>query len=245
MTLSQLPRRAVRGMLRHTTGPIGSVRQVSTTAPHIVLTFDDGPDDTGTERVLAALDRFGATATFFVLVPRARRRQTLLKEIVAAGHEIGLHGIDHRNLTRLPAAEVLRRTRAGKAELEDLLGSRVVWFRPPYGAQLLSTWWAIRRCDLMSVVWGPTPADWRDVSEREMAASAMEGSGPGAIVLAHDGFAGPQDGVDDGPPPPIDRGLLATLMLEGFAERGLAGRSLAAALATGGSAVRWAWFRRE
>ena len=71
------------------------------------------------------------TPTFFVLVPRARRQRGLLGEIVAAGHEIALHGIDHRPLTQFSPADVRRRTEDGRAELEDLIGMTVRWFRPP------------------------------------------------------------------------------------------------------------------
>jgi peptidoglycan/xylan/chitin deacetylase (PgdA/CDA1 family) len=230
-------------VLRRLTPPVGTVRAVRTARPHLVLTYDDGPDPPGTEAVLTALAEHRATATFFVLVARARRHRRLLNEIAAAGHEIGLHGIDHRRLTGLPAREVLRRTAAGRAELEDLLAAPVRWFRPPYGAQLPVTWWAIRRAGLTPVVWGPTAADWLPLPEPELAARAMVGAAPGAILLAHDGWPGPDVGVDDGPVPPIDRGRLAKLLLAGLAEQGLVARSLRDALVDG-VAARWAWFRR-
>jgi len=236
--------RAARAAYRKLTRPVGTVRAVRTDAAQIVLTYDDGPDPQGTGPVLEALARFGATATFFVLTPRARQHRNLLAEIVAAGHEVGLHGIDHQRLTRFPAPEVRRRTLEGKAVLEDLLQAPVRWFRPPYGAQLPATWWAVRRAGLEPVVWGPTPADWRALPEPDLAADAMVGAAPGAIVLAHDGYAGPQDGAEDGDPPNLDRGRLTTLMLRGYQERGLTGRSLSTVLGEGGGLARWGWFRR-
>ncbi len=236
-------RRAARAAVRRFSGPIGTLRAVRTHAPHIVLTYDDGPHEVNTEPVLEALAHHRATATFFVLVGRATRHPGLLSEIVAAGHEVGLHGIDHRRLTTFPATEVLRRTRDGRAQLEDLVGAPVRWFRAPYGAQRPSTWLAIRRAGLVPVFWGPTPADWEHLPETTLAERALAGSGPGEIVLAHDGHAGPEDGVDDGPPPTFDHGLLARLMLEAFAARGLAGRSISDALDHGREA-RWAWFTR-
>jgi peptidoglycan/xylan/chitin deacetylase (PgdA/CDA1 family) len=233
----------VRAAAPHLTGPIGSVRSVRTELPHIVLTYDDGPDIPGTTAVLSNLAKHDATATFFVLVPKARRHRGLLNEIMAAGHEIALHGVDHRRLTTFSAREVLRRTRAGRAELEDLIGAPVRWFRPPYGAQLPATWVAIRSAGLTPVVWGPTPRDWEDLTETELATQSLVGSGQGAIVLAHDGYAGLDDGADDGPEPRFDRGLLTSLMLDQYRERGLVGRSLGDALVHG-KAVKWAWFRR-
>jgi peptidoglycan/xylan/chitin deacetylase (PgdA/CDA1 family) len=223
--------------------PVGTVRAVATTEPDVVLTYDDGPDPRDTAPILEQLEKHGATATFFVLTGRAKQHSSLLCEVMAAGHEIALHGIDHTRLTQYPAAEVLRRCKQGKAELEELTGREVRWFRAPYGALQLPHWLAVRRAGMEPVGWGPTPGDWRHVAEEEMAADAMHALAAGEIMLAHDGFAGPGDGVDDGPQPVLDRGRLAGLMLNGLQERGLRARSLGEALTAGDHARRWAWFR--
>jgi peptidoglycan/xylan/chitin deacetylase (PgdA/CDA1 family) len=232
-----------RPVWRLVTRPVGTVREVVTAQAHLVLTYDDGPDPAATPGVLASLAEFGATATFFVLVGRARTHRGLLEETLAAGHEIALHGIDHTRLTAYSASEVRRRTRDGRHELEDLTGRPVRWFRAPYGALLPPHWAAVRSAGLKPVGWGPTPGDWRSLPESRLAAEALDGCSAGGILLAHDGFAGPSDGVDDGPPPAIDRGKLASLMLAGLRDRGLSGRSLGSAL-TDGRTRSWAWFHR-
>ncbi|MEO7235452.1 MAG: polysaccharide deacetylase family protein, partial [Lapillicoccus sp.] len=119
-------------------GVLASV--VATTAPSLVLTFDDGPDPANTPRVLEVLRDRGASATFFVLMTRVRREPRLLAELMAAGHEVGLHGPDHRVLTQFSSREVRRRTEEARRELEDVTGTAVRWFRPPYGAQTPATW---------------------------------------------------------------------------------------------------------
>jgi peptidoglycan/xylan/chitin deacetylase (PgdA/CDA1 family) len=219
----------------------GSAVAVRTDGPEIVLTFDDGPEPDGTDRVLAALDRAGATATFFVLLTRVRRYRGLLDEVLAAGHEVALHGVDHRALPTLPAGEVGRLIRAGKAELEDAAGRPVRWYRPPYGRQTVRNWRAITAAGLLPVLWGPTTWDWKHVSADERLEKAQRGIVPGAIVLAHDGFAGPDDGACDGPPPLLDRGAMVSAVLDRYAARGLHARSLEQVLARG-SLVRQTWF---
>ncbi|MGY1708520.1 polysaccharide deacetylase family protein [Geodermatophilus sp. SYSU D00758] len=219
----------------------GSVVSVRTDHPEVVLTFDDGPEPGGTDRVLAALADARATATFFVLLGRVRRHPGLLAEVVAAGHEVALHGADHRALPTLPADEVARTLRDGKAELEDVTGRPVRWSRPPYGRQTVRNWRAATAAGLLPVLWGPTTWDWKDVPDAERVARAQQGVRPGAIVLAHDGFAGPEDGAGDGPPPVLDRGELIAGVLAGWAERGLAARSLQHALERG-ALVRETWF---
>ncbi|GAA1313092.1 polysaccharide deacetylase family protein [Saccharothrix xinjiangensis] len=224
-------------------GIAGSVCGVRTAEPHVVLTYDDGPEPGSTEAVLAALGDFGATATFFVLLTRARRSPGLLAEVAAEGHEIALHGPDHRRLTGLPTREVELRTRAARAELEDLTGRRTTWFRPPYGTQSPRTWRAVTRDGLVPVLWGPVLRDWSDVPQSDRVAGAVRDSRAGSIVLGHDGFAGPEDGVDDGPVPVVDRGDLTRRLLGAYGERGLVGRSLGDALVSGEQSRR-AWFRR-
>jgi peptidoglycan/xylan/chitin deacetylase (PgdA/CDA1 family) len=231
----------VRRLILPLTAPIGSVRAVRPRRELAVLTYDDGPQPGGTDRVLAALADAGSTATFFILVGRARRFPGLLADVVAAGHEIALHGIDHVRLTTMSPAQVRTRTRDGRRELEDLAGQQVRWFRPPYGAQRPGTWAAIRSTGLVPVVWSNEVRDWQDDTVDELAARASAVRS-GSVVLLHDGYADASDGVDDGPPPGFDRGELSRRILAGLGERGLAAASLRDALAAG-TAVRGAWFR--
>ena len=226
---------------------LGSVEAVETAEPEIVLTFDDGPDPVGTPAVLDALAAHGATATFFVLLSRVRRFPELLARVREAGHEVGLHGVDHQRLTGFSYADAAARTAAAKTELEALTGEPLRWFRPPYGAQTPATWLAVRRVGLAPVLWGPTTWDWRDVPQDDRVRKAQQGAQAGAVLLAHDAFAGASDGaVDDGNglvAPGVDRFDLLDRVLTAYAAEGLRGRSLGDALAHG-SPVRAARFRR-
>jgi peptidoglycan/xylan/chitin deacetylase (PgdA/CDA1 family) len=235
--------RAARRTVRRGAGVLlGSAVEVRTDAPDVVLTFDDGPEPGGTDRVLSALADAGAGATFFVLLTRVRRYRSLLDEVVAAGHEVALHGVDHRALPTLPPEEVGRLVRDGRAELEDAVGQAVRWYRPPYGRQTVRNWRAVTAAGMLPVLWGPTTWDWKsDVSDAERLDKSLQGVARGSIVLAHDGFAGPEDGACDGPPPTLDRGELIAAVLDGYAARGLRARSLGQALGDGGL-VRETWF---
>jgi peptidoglycan/xylan/chitin deacetylase (PgdA/CDA1 family) len=232
---------ARRGARRAVGAVVGSVVEVRTDAPHVVLTFDDGPEPGGTDRVLAALADAGATATFFMLLTRVRRYPSLCAEVVAAGHEVALHGVDHTALPTLPAPDVVRLLRDGRSELEDATGCPVRWSRPPYGRQTMRNWRAATAAGLLPVLWGPTTWDWKDVTPAERLARSLDGVRRGAVVLAHDGFAGADDNAFDGPAPVLDRGTLIRGVLESYGEHGLAARSLRDALA-GGRPVLESWF---
>jgi peptidoglycan/xylan/chitin deacetylase (PgdA/CDA1 family) len=232
---------ARRGVRRSVGRVAGSAVAVRTDEPDVVLTFDDGPEPGGTDRILQALERAGSTATFFVLLTRVRKYRSLLDEVVAAGHEVALHGVDHRALPTLPPDEVAGLLRGGRAELEDAAGRPVRWYRPPYGRQTVRNWRAVTAAGMVPVLWGPTTWDWKDVAHEERLHKAQQDIRPGAIVLAHDGFAGAEDGACDGPPPVLDRGELISSVLEHYAGRGLRSRSLELALDRG-SLVRESWF---
>ena len=80
----------------------------------MALTFDDGPDPLGTPAVLAALRELGWTATFFLLGSQVRRYPDVARAVLAAGHEIALHGDEHRNHLFRPAGWVAPRPRRGR-----------------------------------------------------------------------------------------------------------------------------------
>lgn len=226
-------KRIGRPVIERATALIGSVVAVRTRAPEIVLTFDDGPEPGGTEQVLAALAERDASATFFVLSTRIRRHPGLLREILAAGHEIGLHGADHQPLPRFDADATRQRTRDASAELADLVGREIRWFRPPYGRQTLANWRGVRAAGLMPVFWGPTTWDWRDIDQQERVAKAMQGARPGAIVLAHDGFATTADGAIEDVQHTLDRRDLINQVLDRYTARGWRAVSLERALDRG------------
>ncbi|HEY8073786.1 MAG TPA: polysaccharide deacetylase family protein, partial [Labilithrix sp.] len=67
----------------------------------VVLTFDDGPDPEHTRAVLDALDARSAKATFFVIGTKAEKHADVVREIVARGHAVGVHGFAHDRLFSL------------------------------------------------------------------------------------------------------------------------------------------------
>ncbi|WP_163008836.1 polysaccharide deacetylase family protein, partial [Streptomyces sp. S5] len=61
----------------------------------VALTFDDGPDPLSTPHFLRALEALRVRATFFVLGSRLERAPELGRRMVAAGHEVAVHGWQH------------------------------------------------------------------------------------------------------------------------------------------------------
>ena len=238
-------RRAVRRAIDPVLAPVGSLAGVHVGvegAAPVGLTFDDGPDPSSTPLVLAALAHAGVSATFFMLTERAERHRPLVKEIVAAGHEVGLHGPDHQRLTSLGASAVQHRLVGARHLLEDLTQNPVRWFRPPFGSQSLSTYVAIRRAGLAPVVWSAEGEDWVSQPPSCVAARVMAPLRPGGIVLLHDALAG--DPREPSKPDPLRdiRGDVAAAVLNGLVARDLKGTTIGNLVAQGRPHLT-AWFR--
>lgn len=214
-------------------GLLGAVWR--TRGPDLVVTVDDGPDADQTPRFLDVLAQRDARATFFVLGTRVGRYPDLLEEVVAAGHEVALHGPDHRPLTDFGYREARDRLRAARVDLEDRLGEPVPWYRPPYGAIGPTGAAAVRAAGMTPVLWSATTWDWREATDAERLTRALGGLRPGAVLLAHDGIAGAADGDVDRPAALVDRAGHLARVLDEAASRGLAMRALGVAVSAHGS----------
>lgn len=203
----------------------------------VILTFDDGPRRPDTQAVVAELARAGAYATFFTLLVRARAERTMLADLLAEGHGVALHGVDHRRLTRVSPAQLPRLLRDARAELEDLTQARVPFFRPPYGAQSADVWQAIVGAGMVPVVWQRECREW-DAASPDAAFSQLENLEPGMVVLAHDTVAEVDDGAESFDLPWVDRGAFTAAVLARLASQGLIATSLGRALRTGSPAWR-------
>ena len=105
------------------------------TDPHKVsLTFDDGPDPVWTPRILDVLKARGVKAAFFIVGHNGEFNPSLVKRIVAEGHEIGNHTYTHANLTKISRTRMRLELDATQRLIESLTGRSTTLFRPPYNA---------------------------------------------------------------------------------------------------------------
>lgn len=155
------------------------------------LTYDDGPDPRQTPALLDLLAERGTRATFFLLTGPARRHPEIVRRMRAEGHEVGLHGIDHTRITTLSTAQVRERLRRGMAELQEITGERVRYYRPAYGAQTVQQVVAARRLGLLPMLWSGWASDWEDTSVATAVDRAAAAVHPGCVLLLHDAVGDP------------------------------------------------------
>jgi peptidoglycan/xylan/chitin deacetylase (PgdA/CDA1 family) len=154
---------------------------------HIALTFDDGPDPLSAPHFLRFLDARGIRATFFLLGSMLVRSPGLAKDMAAAGHEIAVHGWQHRPLPlRGPRATYDDLGRARDA-VADVIGRRPTLFRPPYGVMSTAAHLACRRLELAPVLWTCWGEDWRRrATPRSVEDTVLRDLRGGGTILLHD-----------------------------------------------------------
>ena len=99
--------------------------------------------EASTRLVLELCARHQATGTFFVVGCVAERHPTLVKEIVAAGHEVASHTWDHRRIPDQSRDAFRESVRKTKAVLEGLTGTPCVGFRAPSFSIVRGEEWAL------------------------------------------------------------------------------------------------------
>ena len=153
----------------------------------VALTFDDGPHPRGTPATLAALDTLGVRATFFLVGEQVRRAPVLAAEIVAAGHEVGVHGDRHRNLLRLTPTQVRDDLARAEATIARATGRTPRLYRPPYGVLTCAGLVHAHRLGWEPLLWTRWGRDWRArATPASIASDATAHLSGREVILLHD-----------------------------------------------------------
>jgi peptidoglycan/xylan/chitin deacetylase (PgdA/CDA1 family) len=158
----------------------------SKAADEVALTFDDGPSRTQTPAILETLDRLGARATFFEEGRHVRGREALMRQILAAGDEIGNHSFHH---PVDPGAGELASTQAA---IRAATGFTPCLFRPPYGELDRKEKAAALADGLQMVFWTLDSEDDQHPGVGPIRVRVVRRAKPGSIVLLHDGGRHPE-----------------------------------------------------
>lgn len=160
----------------------------------IALTFDDGPNDPYTFRLLEILAAHQIRATFFMIGRFVRQRPDIVRAVQAAGHLIGNHTMTHPWLVMESPANVRRELADCNAALEDVLGERVSYFRPPHGSRRPDVLRTARELGLTPVMWNVIGHDWESGIRAEDVLRHVETgirrnrrAGWGSNIVLHDG----------------------------------------------------------
>lgn len=160
----------------------------STDEKVLALTFDDGPNEPFTSRLLDVLDRRDVRATFFQIGRCADRFPSTTRRIVDSGHVLGNHSFNHSFTRYLTEPDQRREIERAQEVLQRVAGVTPALYRPPW----LCSWpWVLRTVQdhglqVVSGTFGH-PLEIFQPSGERMAAVAARITRPGSMIIFHDG----------------------------------------------------------
>ena len=155
-------------------------------AREIYLTFDDGPDEEWTPRILDLLAAHDASATFFVVGRNAEQGASLLRRMHEAGHRIGNHGYSHRHPWLMTATSARIEVRRGTDAIAQAIGVPPRHFRPPFGRSRPAMVEEAKRCGQRVVLWDLSAIDWGPFAKPDSVERRLGRARATDVVLLHD-----------------------------------------------------------
>ena len=151
--------------------------------PMVAITFDDGPIEATTTRLLDALALREVQATFFLVGEFIPGNEALITRMAADGHQIGVHSYSHIRITDLSRSDFDLEVSKTRAQLQEILGSRPFWLRPPYGLvdDSVQKW-----ANSPIILWSVDPEDWKDRDSKRIVGEVLSRVRDGDIILFHD-----------------------------------------------------------
>lgn len=153
----------------------------------VALTYDDGPNDPHTLRLLDVLAKHNVSATFFLIGRYVLQKPEIAREVARAGHVIGNHTFTHPLLIFKSNREIRKELAQCRQALQDAIGEHSNLFRPPFGGRRPSTLRVAREMDLEPIMWNVTGYDWNAPPAAVIEQKVSRQVSGGDVILLHDG----------------------------------------------------------
>ncbi|MBI4331283.1 MAG: glycosyltransferase [Chloroflexi bacterium] len=153
----------------------------------VALTFDDGPNDPYTTRILDVLKDSGVKATFFAIGENVELFPATARRIVEEGHVIGNHSYSHdanHALTGRGREDI----RLAQEAIFRTVGLEPHLYRPPHGKKSPWELQYLKKINLVEVTWTAATNDQVAKTPEKLALEIVGKVKPGRIILLHDGY---------------------------------------------------------
>jgi peptidoglycan/xylan/chitin deacetylase (PgdA/CDA1 family) len=154
---------------------------------YIALTFDDGPSEKLTPKLLDLLGAHHIKATFFVIGENVVEHPDVVARAAREGHEIGNHSWSHPNLGKMSDEAVRRDLQKTDDAIRNAIGDRPALMRPPYGSMTArQKKWVNQEFGYKVVLWDVDPLDWKRPGPVAVCNRIVRNTRAGSIILSHD-----------------------------------------------------------
>lgn len=151
----------------------------------VALTFDDGPNARYTEALLDGLKEREVRASFFLVGQCIEGNEDTVRRMAEEGHLIGVHCMEHRDLTREPEEEAVRQLMDTAAMIGAVTGRTPEYIRPPFGKWSSGLQEAV---PMETVLWSVDSLDWKLQDTDRIVRRVLKDTEDGDIILMHDEF---------------------------------------------------------
>lgn len=151
----------------------------------VALTFDDGPNARYTEALLDGLKEREVRASFFLVGQCIEGNEDTVRRMAEEGHLIGVHCMEHRDLTREPEEEAVRQLMDTAAMIGAVTGRMPEYIRPPFGKWSSGLQEAV---PMETVLWSVDSLDWKLQDTDRIVRRVLKDTEDGDIILMHDEF---------------------------------------------------------
>lgn len=155
----------------------------------IYLTFDCGYENGNTPKILEALKKHSAPATFFVVGNFVEDNPELVKQMVAEGHTVGNHSYHHPDMSHMDQASFEKELKDLETLYQQTTGQEMVkYVRPPQGKYSEDSLQKAKDLGYRTFFWSLAYVDWytdKQPTHEEAFEKLLGRIHPGAIVLLH------------------------------------------------------------
>ncbi|HLD69253.1 MAG TPA: polysaccharide deacetylase family protein [Candidatus Omnitrophota bacterium] len=164
----------------------GTVFRVKTKSKKIALTFDDGPSEVWTPKILDELKKCDLKATFFMIGAHVKKFPQIARRVAQENHTIGNHGYAHSVLLYYTDEELEAEIKYTELVIKETTGATTKYFRPPKAWIRAGEKIKIRSMGYEVVLWSVNSKDWVPFHHQQMVCSIARQVKSGDILLFHD-----------------------------------------------------------
>lgn len=161
--------------------------RVKTDKPQVALSFDAGSDRGSAAAIMDILEKYNIKSTFFLTSDWMSAYPEDAKSIVARGHEVGNHSINHPSFPKLSAAQMSTQLMQTHNQAKELLGVDMCLFRFPYGDYNNTALDTVKANGYYAIQWSVDSIDWRNEGREIIIKRVLnhKNLGNGSVILMH------------------------------------------------------------